>query len=221
MTIGFHVKTFPNILVCRRNLDPLTETYGLAFYLQYLSHWPEYFQVAEAPNGDLMGYIMGKSEGHGENWHGHVTALSVSMDYRRLGLAATLMAGLEAVSEKYSTSPHLLVSLVILAWLLKWAYFVDLFVRVSNKVAVDMYTRLGYCVYRRVLEYYSGDPDEDAFDSHVNYGSVAVLATLNFLIYIFLPLAELTAIGRVPRWQIGERPSDMKASCETSRITDE
>ncbi|UYV70552.1 hypothetical protein LAZ67_7003510 [Cordylochernes scorpioides] len=33
------------------------------------------------------------------------------------------------------------------------------------------------------------------------------------------PLAELTAIGHVPRWQIGERPSDMKASCETSRIT--
>lgn len=26
-----------------------------------------------------------------------------------------------------------------------------------------MYTRLGYSVYRRVLEYYSGDPDEDAF----------------------------------------------------------
>lgn len=45
----------------------------------------------------------------------------------------------------------------------KQAYFVDLFVRVSNKVAVDMYTRLGYSVYRRVLEYYSGDPDEDAF----------------------------------------------------------
>ncbi|UYV77283.1 hypothetical protein LAZ67_15000335 [Cordylochernes scorpioides] len=30
---------------------------------------------------------------------------------------------------------------------------------------------------------------------------------------------ELTAIGHVPRWRIGERPSDMKASCETSRIT--
>ena len=26
-----------------------------------------------------------------------------------------------------------------------------------------MYKRLGYSVYRRVLEYYSGDPDEDAF----------------------------------------------------------
>lgn len=46
----------------------------------------------------------------------------------------------------------------------KQAYFVDLFVRVSNKVAVDMYKRLGYSVYRRVLEYYFGDPDEDAFD---------------------------------------------------------
>ena len=33
--------------------------------------------VAESPAGDLMGYIMGKSEGLNENWHGHVTAVSV------------------------------------------------------------------------------------------------------------------------------------------------
>lgn len=45
----------------------------------------------------------------------------------------------------------------------KQCFFVDLFVRVSNEIAVDMYKRLGYTVYRRVLEYYSGDPDEDAF----------------------------------------------------------
>lgn len=45
--------------------------------------------------------VMGKAEGHGENWHGHVTALTVSPDYRRLGLAATLMNFLENVSEKY------------------------------------------------------------------------------------------------------------------------
>lgn len=44
--------------------------------------------------------VMGKAEGHGENWHGHVTALTVSPDYRRLGLAATLMNFLENVSEK-------------------------------------------------------------------------------------------------------------------------
>lgn len=107
-------------------MDPLTETYGLSFYTQYLAHWPEYFQVAESPSGEIMGYskskknpklisfkanfiilkhtinfiVMGKAEGHGENWHGHVTALTVSPDYRRLGLAATLMNILEEVSEK-------------------------------------------------------------------------------------------------------------------------
>lgn len=42
------------------------------------------------------------------------------------------------------------------------AYFVDLFVRVSNTRAIEMYERMGYAVYRRVLEYYS-EPDEDAF----------------------------------------------------------
>ena len=48
------------------NLDPLTETYGLTFYLQYLARWPEYFTVAENPAGEIMGYIMGKAEGHGD-----------------------------------------------------------------------------------------------------------------------------------------------------------
>lgn len=48
----------------------------------------------------LCRIVMGKAEGHGENWHGHVTALTVSPDYRRLGLAGTLMRFLENVSEK-------------------------------------------------------------------------------------------------------------------------
>jgi len=30
--------------------------YGLPFYMQYLAHWPEYFQVAESPSGEIMGY---------------------------------------------------------------------------------------------------------------------------------------------------------------------
>ncbi|XP_059709500.1 N-alpha-acetyltransferase 20-like [Haemorhous mexicanus] len=133
------------------NLDPLTETYGIPFYLQYLAHWPEYFIVAEAPGGELMGYIMGKAEGSvaREEWHGHVTALSVAPEFRRLGLAAKLMELLEEISEK------------------KGGFFVDLFVRVSNQVAVNMYKQLGYSVYRTVLEYYSassGEPDEDAYD---------------------------------------------------------
>lgn len=41
------------------------------------------------------------------------------------------------------------------------AFFVDLFVRVSNALAISMYNAFGYSVYRRVLGYYSGK--EDAF----------------------------------------------------------
>lgn len=55
----------------------------------------------------------------------------------------------------------------------KGGFFVDLFVRVSNQVAVNMYKQLGYSVYRTVIEYYSasnGEPDEDA------YGKLSSLA---------------------------------------------
>jgi hypothetical protein len=45
-------------------------------------------------------------------------------------------------------------------------YFVDLFVRKSNDVAVDLYTKLGYVTYRTVLEYYSGGADEEAEDAY-------------------------------------------------------
>lgn len=42
---------------------------------------------------------MGKAEGTGEQWHGHVTALTVAPEYRRLGLAMQLMAELEDISD--------------------------------------------------------------------------------------------------------------------------
>eukprot|EP00310_Coccolithus_braarudii_P013269 CAMPEP_0183352104 /NCGR_PEP_ID=MMETSP0164_2-20130417/27574_1 /TAXON_ID=221442 /ORGANISM="Coccolithus pelagicus ssp braarudi, Strain PLY182g" /LENGTH=171 /DNA_ID=CAMNT_0025524463 /DNA_START=13 /DNA_END=528 /DNA_ORIENTATION=+ len=126
------------------NLDPLTETYQMSFYLQYLAKWPEYCVHVHGPHARSMGYILGKAEGEGENWHGHVTAVTVAPESRRLGVAVQLMDVLERVSE--------------------WdrGYFVDLFVRQSNAVAIDFYKKLGYSVYRRVIGYYSGD--EDAYD---------------------------------------------------------
>mmetsp|Transcript_44724 Transcript_44724/g.112126 ORF Transcript_44724/g.112126 Transcript_44724/m.112126 type:complete len:175 (+) Transcript_44724:46-570(+) len=127
------------------NLDYLTETYNLAFYFQYLVRWPEYFEVAETPSGRMMGYIMGKAEGKGTNWHGHVTALTVAPEFRRIGLAQHLMNELEEISEKKHNG-----------------YFVDLFVRKSNELAINMYKKFGYSVYRRVIGYYSGE--EDAYD---------------------------------------------------------
>ena len=44
------------------------------------------------------------------------------------------------------------------------AYFVDLFVRNSNVLAISMYDKFGYSMYRRVLSYYSGALPEDALD---------------------------------------------------------
>lgn len=43
--------------------------------------------------------VMGKTEGLDEDWHGHVTALTVGPEFRRLGLADALMRRLEQNSE--------------------------------------------------------------------------------------------------------------------------
>ena len=104
-----------------------------------------YCTAFEDPSGRMMGYILGKAEGKGKLWHGHVTAVTVAPEYRRLGVAKNLMKELENVTERVYN-----------------AYFVDLFVRVSNTLAITMYNNLGYTVYRRVLGYYSGE--EDAYD---------------------------------------------------------
>lgn len=106
-----------------------------------------------------MGYIMGKVEGKALDWHAHITALSIAPVYRRLGIANLVMYLFEELSESVYD-----------------CYFVDLFVRMSNKVAIDMYSKLGYVVYRRVLDYYSGGADirsEDAFGT--NYSRCANL----------------------------------------------
>ena len=38
------------------NLDHLTETYNIGFYLEYLTKWPELCQVIEGLDGEIEGY---------------------------------------------------------------------------------------------------------------------------------------------------------------------
>ncbi|KAK4695898.1 hypothetical protein P7C71_g1933, partial [Lecanoromycetidae sp. Uapishka_2] len=142
------------------NLDPLTENYSVDFYLHYLSKWPSLFTVAEDQDGNIVGYIMGKVEEdppwrqfteHYLPWHGHVTALTVAPQYRRLGMAQILTKALERGCEEEK------------------AWFVDLFVREGNKTAVGLYEGIGYSVFRAVVNYYNDDPTgqrdgEDAYD---------------------------------------------------------
>lgn len=127
------------------NLDVLTETYQISFYALYLSRWPDLATLIEAPSGRAAAYVLGKAEGAGDEWRGHVSCVTVAPEHRRLGVASALCADLERVSERTYRG-----------------FFIDLFVRASNTVAISMYLKMGYAVYRRVLRYYEGE--EDGFD---------------------------------------------------------
>ena len=102
------------------HLLTISSQYNLPFYMQYLGKWPEYFSLAEDTHGRMMGYsklplfflvfflallnqhatVMGKVEGKNESWHGHVTAVTVAPEYRRLAVGKKLMTMLEDISEK-------------------------------------------------------------------------------------------------------------------------
>ncbi|KAF1838575.1 n-acetyltransferas-like protein [Decorospora gaudefroyi] len=146
------------------NLDHLTETYNIGFYLEYLTKWPELCQVIEGIDGEIQGYILGKLESSPYAppitpyspsttgvqypnylpWHGHITALTVAPSARRLGHASALSSALERSSEAAE------------------AWFVDLFVRASNEIAKELYRKMGYSVFRTVRDYYNDG--EDALD---------------------------------------------------------
>lgn len=127
------------------NLDRYTETFYPFYYNSYLSQWPDLCMVTQSAHGTVSGYMLAKVEGQDEEWHGHVSAVTVAPSYRRTGLASLLMDELERVCDAfYKTN------------------YVDLYVRSSNFLAVSLYKQLGYIVARRVLNYYNGD--EDAYD---------------------------------------------------------
>jgi len=85
-------------------------------------------------------------------FHAHITALTVAPHARRLGVARILSESIERSGNEYD------------------AWFVDLFVRKSNKIAQALYRGMGYSVYRRILDYYIDDPIDPSKDSDVEDG---------------------------------------------------
>ena len=59
------------------------------------------------------------------------------------------------------------------------AFFVDLYVRCNNVVAIAMYEALGYSIYRRVREYYGsvgpGKKDEHGVGLGARFGQLSSL----------------------------------------------
>jgi len=74
-------------------------------------------------------------------WHGHISALTVAPSMRQMGIGAMLSERLEQECNDQK------------------ALFMDLFVRKSNHVAINMYRKMGYSTYRVVQDYYSGIND--------------------------------------------------------------
>ena len=120
--------------------------YANSFYFDYLAKFPELCVVAESTDGGcLAGYLIAKVEGKGKEWHSHISALSVSPEFRKAGVARELLDYFEKMSEVVYN-----------------AYFADLFVRKSNSLAIQVYKSRGYVIYRTIKDYYSGE--EDAYD---------------------------------------------------------
>lgn len=118
------------------NIDSFTENFHVQFYLTYLQSWPECCYAACAPDGTVVGYVIGKTEGKGRDWHVHVTAITICPAYRGTGLGRKLMHKLETAGVNVG------------------ANFCDLYVRTDNAKAIRFYENAGYTVFRRVEGYY-------------------------------------------------------------------
>ncbi|EDO18327.1 hypothetical protein Kpol_1039p76 [Vanderwaltozyma polyspora DSM 70294] len=149
------------------NLDILTENFPVEFYMEYLILWPDLFFKSlettidsQVNNNNISGYMMAKTEGKAHEWHTHITAVTVASEFRRISLASRLCNSLEAITD---SNPHNV-------------NFIDLFVKCNNDLAIMLYEKLGYSVYRRVIGYYNSsedgypntlkkvNDDKDAFD---------------------------------------------------------
>lgn len=142
------------------NLDIFTENFPIEFYFEYLILWPSLFFKSTELSTKISGYMMGKTEGKGNEWHSHITAVTISPNFRRVSLASQLCQVLETITDSKQHEVN----------------FIDLFVKCNNDLAIKLYEKLGYSVYRRVVGYYNSvkdgypkscnklNDDKDAYD---------------------------------------------------------
>ncbi|EIJ89578.1 N-terminal acetyltransferase B complex catalytic subunit [Nematocida parisii] len=128
------------------NLDENTCSFSPDFYLRYLSNHSDYC-LSVSSSGNAIGYIIGNYGTYKDTkaLYSHVTALSISQEFRRHGIGRNLLQMYDLNAKKGKSK------------------FIDLFVRVSNNVAVNFYKKCGYVVHKTIEKYYT-EPEEDAYD---------------------------------------------------------
>ncbi|ELA41574.1 uncharacterized protein VICG_01438 [Vittaforma corneae ATCC 50505] len=142
------------------NLDAKSENFTFSYYMGYLLNHPcDFFTVRSffpflsqhtsmIFTNPILGYAFGRKELK-EKLCYHLSAISVAPSARELGIGTKLMRLFECTGNSYE------------------AWFIDLFVRESNKLAISFYKRLGYVVYRTIFDYYMY-PRENAFDMRLS-----------------------------------------------------
>ena len=124
----------------------LPENYSSSFFMSIFERFPETFVVAEE-EGEVVGYAMCRAERRlgfglfGRAKRGHLISIAVLPEFRRKGIATTLMREVMRALAGYGCE--------------------DLFleVRVSNIGAIRLYRKLGFKVERRIRHYYADGED--------------------------------------------------------------
>ena len=74
------------------NLLCLPENNKMKYYMYHGLSWPQLSFVAEDSRGEIVGYVLAKTEEEAEDEpRGHITSLAVMRSHRRLGLAQKMM----------------------------------------------------------------------------------------------------------------------------------
>jgi len=112
------------------------------------SRFPETFIVAEAGNGEVVGYVMCRIELGLSNFgfsgfikKGHIVSIAVMPEHRRRGIGQALVTRAMEGMRLYNAKQCFLE------------------VRVSNTQAISLYKKLGFKITRTINGYYSDGED--------------------------------------------------------------
>jgi len=124
------------------NEQELPEDYPYFFYKSILDNYPESFLIACNSNEKIIGYIMWRVERIPAitslklKNNGHLVSIAVSKNYKRLGVATTLLSHSMKKIQKYKVDEFVLE------------------VRISNFEAVNLYKRFNYITHSIKQKYY-------------------------------------------------------------------
>jgi ribosomal-protein-alanine N-acetyltransferase len=129
------------------NKVALPENYTSSFFMDLYEHFPETFVVAEQ-NSQIVGYIMCRIESGFPDFgllgiakRGHVISIAVLPKHQRRGVGKALMEQAMRGMKIYKAKECILE------------------VRVSNKPAINLYTKLGFEIGKNFPSYYSDSED--------------------------------------------------------------